>query len=151
VSERPKTRLVIGRARLPKKRRLERRAWHSTLASRGYVYKRAEPWSIAPPRLGTFIAPPDAWQELQRTFDMCSRFAAKVRLLAPAGRKIAALRNPQISERRLVAAGQQTGHPAACLESSEAWPPADFNCLKTFVDNRGKICPDLASPFPKIC
>jgi hypothetical protein len=70
-------------------------------------------------------------------------------LLVLEGRKGSALRNPQISERRLVAAGQQTGHPAACLESSEAWPPADVNCLKTFVDNRGKIRPDLALPFPK--
>jgi hypothetical protein len=46
------------------------------------------------------------------------------------------------------AAGQQTGYPTACLETAEAWPPADVKCLNSFIDNRGKIRPDLALPFP---
>jgi hypothetical protein len=46
------------------------------------------------------------------------------------------------------AAGQQTGYPATCLETAEAWPPADVNCLNSFIDNRGKIRPNLALPFP---
>jgi len=46
------------------------------------------------------------------------------------------------------AAGQQTGYPTACLETAEAWPPADVKCLNSFIDNRGKIRPNLALPFP---
>jgi hypothetical protein len=63
---------------------------------------------------------------------------------SPLGIQPAALRRAAGRE----AAGQQTGYPATCLKSFEAWPPADFNCLDSFIDNRVKIRPNLALPFP---
>jgi hypothetical protein len=63
---------------------------------------------------------------------------------SPLGIQPAALRRAAGRE----AAGQQTGYPATCLKSFEAWPPADVNCLDSFIDNRGKIRPNLALPFP---